>query len=272
MKFVGNEFSPSTDANEITITARAPMGSVYAKSESIAKQIEDRVKQFPEVESTTVKIGDRGLQNIDIKVSLVDVEKRNISDKKLAQKMIPLLADIVDAEIQIRAGENMSGSGIKSDMVLNIYGEDDAKRTMYANQILDIVNNIDAVQSAVLAQQTPGNEIRFIPDSDNNYKYKENGDEYPMILEFDKQFKKQSMFDSVYVNSQKGMVALSQLGTIESVPATSNIFRINKERVTEIDINIGKSTIGPVLRLQVCLKFKKNQRLKLPRRFYWQQS
>ena len=80
----------------------------------------------------------------------------------------------------------------------------------------------------------------------DNYKYKENGDEYPMILEFDKQFKKQSMFDSVYVNSQKGMVALSQLGTIESVPATSNIYRINKERVTEIDINIGKSTIGPV--------------------------
>ena len=54
------------------------------------------------------------------------------------------------------------------------------------------------------------------------------------------------MFDSVYVNSQKGMVALSQLGNLESVPATSNIYRINKNRVTEIDINIGKSTVGPV--------------------------
>ena len=269
MRFVGNEFSPSTDANEITITARAPMGSVYAKSESIAKQIEERVKQFKEVESTTVKIGDKGLQNIDIKVSLVDVKKRNISDKKLAQKMLPVLSDIVDAEIQIRAGENMSGSGISSDMVLNVFGEDDAKRVMYANQILDIVNNIDSVQSAVLAQQTPNNEIRFIPDSEkmnfwgvknsvagatlrtalfgnDNYKYKEDGDEYPIILEFDKQFKKQSMFDSVYVNSQKGMVALSQLGKIESAPATSNIYRIDKNRVTEIDINIGKSTVGPV--------------------------
>ena len=47
MRFVGNEFSPSTDANEITITARAPMGSVYAKSESIAKEIDNRLKQFP---------------------------------------------------------------------------------------------------------------------------------------------------------------------------------------------------------------------------------
>ena len=269
MKFVGNEFSPSTDANEITIKARTPMGSVYSKSESIAREIEKRISQFPEVESTTTKIGDNGLQNIDMKVTLVDVDKRNISDKKLAQKMLPVLSDIVDAEIQIRAGENMSGAGISSDLVLNVYGDDDEKRAMYAQQIIEMANNIDAVQSAVLAQQIPANEIRFIPNSEqmnfwgvknatagstlrtalfgnDTYKYKEAGDEYPIILEFEKQFKKQSMFDSVYVNSQKGMVALSQLGDLESVPATSNIRRIDKNRVTEIDINLGKSTIGPI--------------------------
>ena len=269
MGFVGNEFSPSTDANEITITARAPMGSVYAKSELIAKQIEERVSQFPEVESTTIKIGDKGLQNISVKVSLVDVDKRNISDKKLAQKILPTLADIPDAEIQIRAGENISGSGFNSDMVLNVFGPDDEKRNAYANQIIDIINQIDAVQSAVLAQQTPANEIRFVPDDEkmnfwgvknasagstlrtalfgnDTYKYKEDGDEYPIILEFEKQFKKQSMFDSVYVNSHKGLVALSQLGRLENAPATSNIYRLNKDRVTEIDINIGKSTVGPV--------------------------
>ncbi|MBO7042396.1 MAG: efflux RND transporter permease subunit [Alphaproteobacteria bacterium] len=269
MRFVGNEFSPSTDANEITIIARAPMGSVYANTESIAKEIEQRVSKFPEVESTTTKIGDKGVQNISMKLTLVDVSKRRISDKKLAQKILPELANIPNAEIQIRAGENMSGAGINSDMQLNIYGEDDAKRTMYANQIIKIVNQIDAVQSAVISQQTPNNEIRFIPDNEkmnfwgvknsqagstlrtalfgnDTYKYKEQGDEYPIILEFDKQFKKQSMFDSVYVNSHKGMVALSQLGSLENTPATSNIYRIDKTRVTEIDINIGKSTIGPV--------------------------
>jgi len=269
MGFVGNEFSPSTDANEITIKARTPMGSIYSKSESIAREIEQRISQFPEVKSTTTKIGDNGLQNIDMKVTLVDVKDRNISDKKLAQKMLPALSDIVDAEIQIRAGENMSGAGISSDLVLNVYGDDDAKRMEYAQQIIEMANGIDAVQSAVLAQQTPANEIRFIPNNEqmnfwgvknasagstlrtalfgnDTYKYKEDGDEYPIILEFEKQFKKQSMFDSVYVNSHKGMVALSQLGDLENVPATSNIRRIDKNRVTEIDINLGKSTIGPI--------------------------
>lgn len=269
MRFVGNEFSPSTDANEITITARAPMGSVYAKSESIAKEIDNRLKQFPEIESTTIKIGDKGLQNVKIKLTLVDVSKRDISDKKLAQKILPVLADIADTEIQIRAGENIGGSTLSSDLVLNISGEDNEKRMAYANQIIDAINQIPEVQSAVLAQQTPANEIRFVPDDEkmnfwgvknamagstlrtaifgnDAYKYKESGDEYPIVLEFEKQFKKQSMFDSVFVNSHKGMVALSQLGDLQVVPATSDIYRVDKNRVTEIDINIGKSTIGPV--------------------------
>ena len=269
MGYVGNEFSPSTDANEITITARAPMGSLYAKSESIAKIIEERVSNIPEVKSTTVKIGDKGLQNISVKVTLVDVEKRKISDKQLAQQILPTLADIPDAEIQIRAGENMSSAGISSDLVLNVFGDDDGKRNMYANQIIENINKIESVQSVVLAQQTPANELRFIPENEkmnfwgvknsnagvalrtalfgnDTYKYKEHGDEYPIVLEFDKQFKNKSMFDSVYVSSQKGMVALSQLGTLESAPASSNIYRLDKNRITEIDINIGKSTIGPV--------------------------
>jgi len=269
VSYVGNEFSPSTDANEITITARAPMGSIYSKTSSIAKQIEQRLNDFPEIVSTTTKIGDRGVQNITIKVKLVDREKRHISDKKLAQKILPHLADIPDAEIQIRAGETLSSGAISSDMVLNIFGENDAKRTAYAREILDKINNIEEVQSAVFAQQQPANEIRFIPNEEqmnfwgvknaqagsvlrtaifgnDNYKYKERGDEYPIIIEFDKHFKSQAMFDSVYVNSKKGMVALAQLGTIESLPATPDIRRLDKNRVTEIDINIGKSTIGPV--------------------------
>ena len=39
---------------------------------------------------------------------------------------------------------------------------------------------------------------------------------------------------------------LSELGSIQVVPATPDISRIDKKRITEIDVNIGKSTMGPV--------------------------
>ncbi len=268
MKFVGNEFSPSTDANEITITARAPMGSTFEKSESIAKQIESRLTEFPEVKSTTVKIGERGLQNISVTVELVDVSERNISDKFLAQKILPRIADISDAEIQIRAGEAHS-AGTSSDLVLNVFGENDAVRENYANQIIEIANKIPEVQSAVRAQQEPAMETQFVPNEEqmnfwgvqnayagttlrtalfgnDDYNYKEAGEEYPIVLEFAKPFKNAGLFDNVYVNSQKGMVPLSSLGEIKTARATPEIRRKDKNRYTEIDINIGKSTMGPV--------------------------
>ncbi len=268
VRFVGNEFSPSTDTNEITVTARAPMGATYEKSAQISQQIEEKLKDFPDVVATTTKIGENGLQNITVKVDLRELGERRISDKKLARQMLPKLSEIPDAEIQVMAGKGMSSSST-SDMVLNIYGEDDAIREGYASKVLAMINEIPEVATAVLAQQTPNNEIRFIPNQEkmnfwgvqnsyagtslraalygnDDYKYKERGEEYPIILEFARPFKNGSLFDNVYVNSQKGMVALSQLGDIQTVPATSEIRRLDKSRITEIDINIGKSTMGPV--------------------------
>lgn len=268
MRFTGNEFSPSTDANEINITARAPMGATYEKSEQIAKQIESVLHDFDEVKTTSVKIGERGLQNIAIKVKLVDRDARKISDKEIARRMLPTLNEIPDVEIQVRAGEGVS-SAVSSDLVLNIMGPDDARRQEYAAAALNMINNIPEVQTAVLAQQAPGDEMRFIPNQDkmnfwgvknsyaggalraalygnDTYKYKEGGEEYPIVLEFARPFQGPALFENVLVNSQKGMVAMSELGEIKTVPATPDIRRLNKNRVTEIDINIGKSTSGVV--------------------------
>lgn len=268
VRFVGNEFAPSSDTNEITITARAPMGATYEKSVGISAQIEDVLKEFPDVKASTVKIGERGLQNITVKLELEELGKRKISDKQLARDILPRLAQIPDTEFQIKAGAGMSSS-VSSDMVLNVYGEDDEKRGAYAAQILKMINDIPEVQTAVLAVLEPNNEIQFIPDQkkmnfwgvsnayagaalraalygNDDYKYKERGEEYPIIVEFAKPFKNGALFDNVYVNSQKGMVAISELGQVQSLPATPNINRLDKNRITEIDINIGKSTMGPV--------------------------
>ncbi|MBD5391790.1 efflux RND transporter permease subunit [bacterium] len=268
MRFVGNEFMPSTDTDEITITARAPMGATYEKSIEITRQMEEVLREFPDVVATTAKIGENGLQNITIKVDLRELgNPRKISDKQLARDMMPRLAAIPDLEVQIRAGQNTGST--TSDLVLNIYGEDDARRTEYATRLLTAINELPEVSSAVMAQQTPNQEIRFIPNQNrmnfwgvnnayagatlraalygnDDYKYKEHGEEYPIILEFARPFKTASLFDNVYINSQKGMVALSSLGDAVSAPATSEIRRLDKSRITEIDINIGKSTMGPV--------------------------
>lgn len=269
MQFVGNEFSPATDANEINVTMRAPMGATYEKSASLSKIAVARISKFDGVDFTSVKIGERGLQNISIKVGLLPRAERADSDKELAQKILPELSVIADTEIQIKAGES-SGSGMDSaDLVLNIEGPDDAKRDEIAGIAIDVINKIAEVQSATLVNQLPGMETRFVPDENamnfwgvknayagatlrtalfgnDDYKYKEGGNEYPIVIEFDRQYKTSDMWGNVFMNSPKGLVALSDLGKIETMRASPNITRVNKNRITEININIGKSTMGPV--------------------------
>jgi len=267
MRWVGSEFAPTTDVDKITITARTAAGSTYVPSQEVAKLLESRLSAFKEVSYAAVKIGERGTENISIDVGLLPRAERGISDKLLMQKMLPALSDIPGVEIQIATGQKMGMNA--SDMVMNVTGPDDAKRDAYAAQAIQILNQIPEVQSAVLADQIPGNELKFVPDpakmkyygvrntdaavalrtalfGNDSSKYKEAGKEYPILIEFGKAYQTKASFDNIFVGSPKGLVALNQLGAVVVDRATPNIRRINKERLTEIDINIGKSTIGPV--------------------------
>ncbi|MCL2538169.1 MAG: efflux RND transporter permease subunit [Alphaproteobacteria bacterium] len=267
MRWVGNEFAPNTDIDEISVIARGPVGTTYSKSQEIASTIESRIQEFPAVANTSVKIGERGSQNISIKVGLTPRANRNISDKMLVQQMLPVLADIPGVEFQVSAGPEMGMGG--GDLTLMITGLDDAKRDAYAAQIIDILNAIPEIQSAVLAAQAPGMELKFIPNvnqmkywgvqnqtaavalrtalfGNDSARYREDGHEYPIVIEMDKDYQTRAMFDTVFVPTPKGLVALSELGTVETGYAVSDIRRVDKERVTEININLGKSTIGPV--------------------------
>jgi len=125
------------------------------------------------------------------------------------------------------------------------------------------------IQSVIPSAQAPGTEIRFIPNpvqmrywgvnnaaaanamrtalfGNDTLRFREGGHEHPIIIEMDSAYQTRDMFNSIFVSSPKGLVALSELGTIEYASAVSDIHRVSKQRVTEIGIILGKSTIGPV--------------------------
>jgi HAE1 family hydrophobic/amphiphilic exporter-1 len=268
MGFVGSEFAPAVDTSEINIVARTPMGSTLENTIRMVDRVEERLAEFPEVDTITVRMGRRGLQNANLTIRLVPRNER-ASDREIAQRMVYALSDIPNAEFQIRAGE--AGGGFStSDMVVSVLGEEDAIRESLARELIDRINQIEEVQSAVFAEQDPADEIRFIPDTarmnqwgatnaavgmamrvafygdDTTFRFRERGREYPMILEFSRLYRNIDSLSDVLIETRRGMVPLSELGTVEIGPASRNIFRRDKHRQTEININLGKSTIGPV--------------------------
>jgi HAE1 family hydrophobic/amphiphilic exporter-1 len=267
LSFVGNEFQPATDVSEISIIARAPRGATYQRSEEIASDIERRLKTFPEVRHTITDIGERGVENIRIIAQLVPISKRSLSDKQIVQKIVPLVSDMADADISVKAGKIMTGNA--SDLVLNITGDDNKIREEYAARAVDILNGISEIQSAKLSAQNPGYEYRFIPDnnkmklygvsniaaamalraaldSNDDAKFRQNGEEIPIIVGIAEEFINPDMFDNIMAKSIKGLVPISELGQIQRAPASPNINRRDKARTTEIQIILGKSTIGPM--------------------------
>jgi HAE1 family hydrophobic/amphiphilic exporter-1 len=268
LKYIGNEFSPSSDTSEVQILARTPMGSTFEKSEKLAKKIEEKLDGIPEVISKSVKIGRRGLENVTVTAKLVPESERE-TDKKVAQRMVAAFADIPDADFQVMAGESAGGGFNVADLVINVMGDDNASRERVADELLVRLNDIPEIQSAVLAAQLPAQEIQFIPNQkkmsewgavnasvgmalrtaiygDDTLKYRESGEEYPLLVEFDKVYKNTESFGEILIDTRRGMVPLLELGTLEYRPASRNIYRVDKHRLTEIDVNIGKSTMGPV--------------------------
>lgn len=268
MKFVGNEFAPETDIAEITIYAQAPRGATFQKSVEIAKEIEARISDFPEVIGSSVDIGTNGVENVVVIARLKPFDQRDITDKQLAQLFVPKLSTIIDAEISVRAGKAMAGN--VADIVMNITGDDNELREGYAHRAIEIINKIPEIQSARLSAQNPGYEYRFIPNqdkmnlwgvtnvqaatalrlalygTDDAYKFRDNGQEVPIIIAIGDEFMHPDMFGDIVVKSAKGLVPLDEIGEIRREPASPNIYRRDKGRVSELQIILGKSTLGPV--------------------------
>ncbi len=267
LKFIGNEFSPSVDVDEITMKVKAPQGATYSKSEEIVKNIESRLRKFPEVKAVSSEIGDKGTENIDIKVMLTPVKSGRKSDKLLSQEFVPALSDVVDAEIQILPGRS---TGTFGNLIMNVYGEDPEKLDAYTDKIVENLNNLTEIQSIVKTAKKPKSEFRFIPDpkkmnfygvsnqqvgatiryalyGEDNQVFKENETEYPIIIELSERYKDtKDVFSNIFVNSYKGLVAISELGEVKEMPSDSTIKRKDRQQISEITIILGKSTIGVV--------------------------
>jgi HAE1 family hydrophobic/amphiphilic exporter-1 len=269
LRFVGNEFAASSDTGEISITARAPMGATYEKSHKLARKIEEKLAEFPEVAAASLKIGRRGLQNIGVNITLAPQSER-ASDKEIAQRMVAAFADIPDAEFIVKAGESGGGAANSNvDIVISVLGEDDRIREGIAEELIARINELDEVQSAMTAEQSPADEIQFIPNQgrmnewgasnaavgtalrtaiygNDDLKFREKGEEYPLIVEFSKIYKTADSVSDILIDTRRGLVPASELGELEYRPASRNIYRVDKHRQTEVYVNLGKSTIGPV--------------------------
>ncbi len=266
--YVGVEFSPTSDTDEINIVIKTPQGSTLEKTTERTLQIDEIVRSHKEVFSTVASIGENGETNANIQVNLIPLAERpQMTDLQLIELLTTETAHI--PEITIDTTRVAQGPAA-ADIVINLYGLDYNKIIEYSEVIKDKMQGLEVFRSLNSSYQLPKNEKRFIPDQeklnlyginnaqigaavrasifgDTSNSYRDQGETYDInVLLNEYSRNSEQVFENIYVASPKGLIPISELGEIVEVKAFSEIKRRDKERIIEISGYLGKSTLGQV--------------------------
>ncbi|MDD4956787.1 MAG: efflux RND transporter permease subunit [Candidatus Omnitrophica bacterium] len=265
MPFIDNEFMPTYDQDEVNISVVMPQGSTVDKTLGVAEIIERRVEQIPEMESYLTNIGENGVENCNVKISLVPLSERKRSDNDIINELLPFMADIPDAEIDVTRSARWD-----ADVSINVFGDDYDKLITYSERMKDILLGTGYFRAIVSSYKNPKKEIKFIPDQkklttygvsnsqvgymlraaiygDDSNTYKEKGEEYKINVELDEDYAETLQdISQIDVITKKGMIPITELGDIVYDKAVPQIKHRDRERVIRLDGTLGKGALGLV--------------------------
>jgi len=152
--YIANDFMPHSDEDKISVQVTMPQGSTIDRTLDVAKLIERRVEKIPEVASYLANVGENGVENATITLDLTPSEQRKKSDADIIDDLIPFMAKIPDAEIQlVRSG--MGGGLIQGDVSVNIYGFDYDKMIDFSKEAKEAMEKTGYFRSVTSSYKAP---------------------------------------------------------------------------------------------------------------------
>lgn len=268
LPYVENNFMPVNDEDLITVKIEMPQGSTIDRTLRATKQVEAYVKDIPEVESYLASVGEDGVENSAVVINLVPLKERDRMDTEIIDYLIPLMAEIPSAEINIERGE--ARGGVSGDISINVFGPDYQKMIDLSEQMKKVMEKSGYFRSVKSSYKLPKKEIQFIPNQksliehgvsdvligqtirasvygDDTNIYKEDGEEYDINVQLDDRYTED--FDDlkqVDVITPKGMFPIVELGTMKEDKAMPEIRHRDKVRVIRLEGYLAKSSTGYV--------------------------
>ncbi len=164
---LGGEFIPTLDEGDLAIDLRTPPGTSLTKTvEEILKAQKALRQHFPEIQQIVGRIGASEIPTDPMPIEMTDqmINMKDISQWKNAKnrdEMSEKMTEVIDREvpglsveftqpIQMRFNEMMTG--VRSDVVVKIYGNDLDILFERANACVPHINRIEGVASTRVEQ------------------------------------------------------------------------------------------------------------------------
>lgn len=266
---VGGEFTPYTDQGYISIQVTMPSQSTIEETERVMSQIDEIVKDHPEIATTFSTVGGetKGVNEGELILKLVPLSDRDIVANKFVNVLRPELAAIPSAKI-IVAESSGRGMGEESDIVVDVSGPDLETLRRLSGEMTAFMDSSGGLVDVDTSEKEPKPEIRFVPDrfriaslgitsyavysalrtsfeGDVPSVFRDKGEEYDIRVRLagvDRQDK--DSFSDVMIETPSGVVPVSRLGDVVSAEGVSEIKRKNRTRLIEVTANIGSGTLS----------------------------
>lgn len=158
---VGFELMPQTDQSTLTVTLEMPIGTPLQKTEAALKQIEDYVKNIPEVKYYQASVGSSGgfasyssgANKGQVRITLYGKAERRRTVWQVGDEIRKLADGFPYGRITVSESDSMGGGGGASAIQIEVSGPDYTQLVALAEQVKKMVS------------ETPGAK-----DVDMNYR------------------------------------------------------------------------------------------------------
>jgi hydrophobe/amphiphile efflux-1 (HAE1) family protein len=285
--FVGREFFPEEDQNQVMAEFELPVGTRFERAGLVGQQIhqiaEGHVPESVDVyvrwgvvdeAGAQILLGDMETYKGMLFVKLVDKGERAATPRDIAERLRPITerlpGTVVRYGMRDPFQEMIFGTG--GALAVELYGHDMAKASAYAAQVQKVLARVRGVEDITVSRKEEKPEIRVLVDREKAARlgldvrtigkavetlfagttatrYREGGDEYDVEVRLRPQDRAriQDLRD-VYVGAAGGQVCLANFARLEQGLGPSQIERKDQARYITVSAQVRGRDIGSVAR------------------------
>lgn len=282
-KLISTDFMPQNDEGNMSIYVKTQTGQRVEETKKVALRIDSIIRiNYPEAQSINLAYGSEdenartgGLFNksgsniINIRVKLRDIKERSRSVFEISEDLRPRIdsiPDVVNFTISTSSGGGGSMGGGNS-LDIEIFGHSFEETNRIAMEIASSMRNRKGVRDVNISRDDDKPELQFIPNQEElskhglstmevanavrNYiygarpgKYKENGQEYSIVIRIDEEYRNSfsEILNLAIFKKDGKKIKLRELGEIRELWTPPNIDRENKQRVVKVNIKPAPGT------------------------------
>ena len=270
---VSKTFLPSEDRGEIVVALDLPPGSSLEKTQEVATEIEGWIRKQPEVELTTMTVGDvrNGSNSAEIYTKLVPPRKRTLTAVAWKERLRNDLKTFASANPKVKDYDTLFG-GLRP-FTLNLIGAESKELEVAAIKIEALAKGYAGLKDVDVNFRPGKPELRIIPDpmkaarlgvstltlggelraqveGEVPAKFREEGQEYDIRVRMREEERRlEDNFSKALVPNVNGrLVRLADVASDERVVGASVINRQDRTRYVQISADLATGVgIGDVM-------------------------